>query len=95
MPPGIQVPAPAQVQQPPRNISAGHANNMRVSLVRMYGGHVGLWQIDRNSGQLFNDNNGHNTTGHHNVRVTDLRDRSVWLVDFHTNGRYYTRSRRA
>ncbi len=74
-----------------RTVTNSQAANMRESLVRMFGGKASDWEIDKESGKTFNDNNDKDTTGHHDVIVTDKRDGSVWKCDFHQNGKYYTR----
>ena len=71
-----------------RVISNRQAQNMRESLVRMFGGHAGQYEIDQDSGRPFPDDGG---TGHHDVQVTDTVTGRTFSTDFHQDGTYYTR----
>ncbi|GLX80367.1 hypothetical protein tinsulaeT_37070 [Thalassotalea insulae] len=75
-----------------RNVTNRQANNMQVSMNRVYGPGPGARrQIDRDSGTTFSDGAPHYTTGHHNVRVTEPRARAgadIWAVSFHRDGAY-------
>lgn len=74
-----------------RTVTNSQKRNMQDSLVRMFGGQRTDYEIDQDSGSTFNDNNGKDTTGHHGVKVKDLRDQKTYTCDFHNNGKYYTR----
>lgn len=74
-----------------RVVTNSHAGNMRRSLARVFGGSATDYTIDRTSGTIFSDGAPNYTTGHHGVGVTDNRTGQVYVVDFHSNGRYYTR----
>jgi hypothetical protein len=80
-----------QPQEARRTVTNSQKSNMQAALVRVFGGRASDYQIDQNTGRIFNDNNGKDTTGHHGVKVTDLRDGKEYTCDFHGNGAYYTR----
>lgn len=87
----VQAMMATSVIQLERKVTNSQAKNMQASLARVFGGKPADYQIDKESGSTFNDNNGKDTTGHHGVKVTDKRDGSQYTCDFHQNGKYYTR----
>jgi hypothetical protein len=87
----VQAMMSTSVLQLERTVTSSQARNMKAALARMFGGTAADYKIDQESGSIFNDNNGRDTTGHHGIKVTDLRDGSQYTCDFHDNGRYYTR----
>ncbi|HVZ25194.1 MAG TPA: hypothetical protein VG842_04030 [Sediminibacterium sp.] len=87
----LQAMAASDVAQFVRTVTNSQKRNMQDSLVRMFGGQRTDYEIDQDSGSTFNDNNGKDTTGHHGVKVKDIRDGKTYTCDFHNNGKYYTR----